>query len=615
MNLHRLLTVLTIVAVMVTAGPYSYAQDEDALLGQEVTLEFLTSRATLSLPDGWVVQPFDEGVYILGKDEDSILLITEGIQQVFDNIVSELEGGDDVEPTPTSYEELVVGLVAASDKAELGLVGLSLTEFIEENFASSDSPFPPDMIEESELDGHAAVLVPLQLSPDDIPDGAPDNLQPSGLVVVVDYDTFFLIFMGMALAETNQEPLFEAILASLEVDDGTTPLPAVAYEHELFDMLGMVPASMARVEGAPQLSYVNYRAVEQVWVGVPTPESWEDLMSLSDSDTDAGAFWIANARRILSGPPILGLQSGLESMPEVMGFDFFDIDRGLILGQPPEEVFILGGDFDGDTIAAAHRARDYTATDLGGASLWCGPVGCENGLQIDPANREPANIFGGDLGRQFPFAVLPGHLVTSGLLSAVHGAVVTYQDAQNSLLDVPSYRAVAEAITQDDGVLLQVQFFQATDVGFMPPDFLSAHQELIDETLGSYGTLPLYELAALVDRQHGNDQVAMMVLVYDNENSARSGAEELTSRIVSFSRLDLGQTEPMLDIPEIDGRVGGPSVFYSEAADKWIAMATALYPIPEHVSPSETRSGLLFRFWVDSLYRRTLTPLVVDAGS
>jgi hypothetical protein len=617
--------------VLIVTPTMLLAQDD---LVQQEKLEFEDITVTLMLPDGWLIMSLGENAYLFGPDSDSLDMILVGIDQVFDNIASALEPGGEQQatPTPIPFNELVVGMVGASNKAYLGLEGLSVVDFVNESLGSPGSPFLIDQLEETQFNDWPAVIVPMLLDlSEEESEAIPENISPTGLVAVIDMDSFFVTFMGMALAETDQSALFEAILQTFEVSDSPEPLalvqlPETQTGDSFLDMMALIPASSYenQDEWTPlTISYIDFRAVEQARPGTVTPQSWQEWNNLRDTDPLSGLLWQANSYRIQSGPGALISSFGLlETMPTVMGFDLFDIDRALTFGQLPKRGDIYAGDFDPEAVAQAHLARDYTETDLGGISLWCGPVGCENGGEQDSANRDYANIFGGDRGRQFPFLVLPQHLATSMDLPLVTAMADTYQGEALSLLDVPAYRAGAEAIAQTDDLLVQAQFYPAVEFGILHLDWLGDLADQGNEIVGGYGTLPVYELAILADFQDGEDQVAMIALVYAGEQDARTGADELSNRLASYpdmrgEQVDLSQ--PVLERDDINGRMGEPMVYYSEAGNKWVTMAVALYPLPptstitQDTRPVDIPAGVLFRIWVSDLWQRKFMPLVFES--
>lgn len=412
------------------------------------------------------------------------------------------------------------------------------------------------------------------------------------------------------------KPSVRMILITLMLSSLLLPLSLSAQddpaEHPLFAMLAQVPAlASIPTDDRPiiEISYADYRAAEQARPGVPSPESWAAFESEENTD-----LWIANITRITSGWPNLNIVSRAgPDMPEVMGFDFFDIDRTMAFGSPPAQGFIFGGDFDAEAIAAAHTARDYTQTDVEGIAVWCGPVGCENGTKVNPADRNLANIFGGDLGRQQPFALVPGYILQSAGWGVLNAMIDAHQGEIDSLLALNEYRAIAEAITepQDDtlDLLVQVQFMLATNLVGDPmgPDLTPITED--------YGTLPPYSLAAMADRQEGDFQVAMLAVAYLTEEDAAQAAEELTRRLAGFPANVEAPDTPLIEAETIGGSVDEGRVYYSESADRWVALASIRYPLPTERDENGrlVQSGLAYRLWFNAYVRRAFTPLMLFA--
>ena len=110
---------------------------------------------------------------------------------------------------------------------------------------------------------------------------------------------------------------------------------------------------------------------------------------------------------------LAGLLTGGPAWPEVVGFDFTDIDRAITFGTPPSNGTVLVGSFDPSAIGAAYAARGYTSSAAGEHALLCPEAGCDTGLALDLASIDPRIPFGGRLGRSEPLAVAPSDLLSS----------------------------------------------------------------------------------------------------------------------------------------------------------------------------------------------------------
>jgi hypothetical protein len=342
-----------------------------------------------------------------------------------------------------------------------------------------------------------------------------------------------------------------------------------------------------------------------------------EFIQLSD---DERSLWVSNARRLASGPPFMrNFNIMLDEMSQVTGIDWFDMDQILYFGLPPSIGYILAGDFDADAITSAYTAQDgYEETEINGVPAICSEEGCDAGQQTELRSRNPANPFGGDLGRREPLALLPGFLVNSSDLPTVESILDTAQGAQPSLLDNDDYRLTAEAITQGEGELIQAMFLNPASVNTYMALPFATPEAGAESPMAGYGELPSYLLAALADRQEGDEQVVLITLVYADEETAQAGGEELAARLRTFSPPSRESSEPA--IAERGGVVDDPIVYTGEDSRHAVAVVAVRSPAPgtepDDTSPSGFRDpGLVFRLLVQSVYARELLPLVVSDHS
>ncbi|MFO7322924.1 MAG: hypothetical protein DIU68_014430 [Chloroflexota bacterium] len=398
-------------------------------------------------------------------------------------------------------------------------------------------------------------------------------------------------------------------------------------EHVLLQMLSMIPDTPVAFEGIPLVSYIDYRALEQARPGVPTYENWNEWRASQDSKEDSGALWVVNSFRINNGPQLFRYLTMGNETPELVGFDLFDVDHALTFGAPPSAGNVLAGEFDAEAIERAFVARDYDASEQDDVLLLRRSDGRE-GTTTDLRNRNPANPLGGDLGRQEPVAVGDGFILNSPDDELWEAMVAAYQGEQRALLDRPSIAAAAEAITQQDMLLVQAAFLDPSDVvvaSFDPAILLEMTpgaeldaSMLTPQAVRNYGTLPLYTMSVLADLQDGEDQVALVALVYDSEDEARQAAEEMTTRLALFRNEHRDMPEPLMDTVE-GARTDEPDVFFSEATGKYVALASVRYPMPDNArekmetgEPGPFKlSGVLYRDWINALYARAFDVLAV----
>jgi len=147
-------------------------------------------------------------------------------------------------------------------------------------------------------------------------------------------------------------------------------------------------------------SFVDYQAALALR-GIDVPASFADIQNLNP-DAQTALLWALPA----AGPQSLSRSFMLlGDMPDVMGFDFFDITQAAEIGAPPANAVILSGEFDSQAMIDAHLARGYTEQPDDFGVMLCGADGCESGDKSDFANRLESNPFGGNLGQSQPLTV------------------------------------------------------------------------------------------------------------------------------------------------------------------------------------------------------------------
>jgi hypothetical protein len=236
------------------------------------------------------------------------------------------------------------------------------------------------------------------------------------------------------------------------------------------------------------------------------------------------------------------------------GGHFFDIDRELHFGNPPDDGLVLAGTFDPTSIAAAHAARGFTSTNAGDWTLLCGASGCDEGFAIDLDVREPAAPFGGQLGRQQPLLLSAGTLLSSASLDTVEAMRDTADRTRRSLADDPAVRSALGAIP-DDAMLRQVTLVPPQlllpAIGSFLNDAVTAEEFSLRLERVAPGPIPQYRLVILADTATLDEQVAYVALAYDTEADARSAAAALPGRIDVLDSID--DLRPLRELFEDQG--------------------------------------------------------------
>jgi len=396
-------------------------------------------------------------------------------------------------------------------------------------------------------------------------------------------------------------------------------------KHPLLDLLALAPDTPEVRD--TWIRYMDFRAVEEARDWMQRPESAETLF--------ADSSWIGFTYRWLSAPDSVR-QSFFEAarMPEVVGFDIFDVDRTLSFGKPPSHGVIWSGDFDLAAIAATHAARGYIQTEIHGVPAWCSGDGCAAGMNVNPTERDLANIFDTGIGREVPFLLLPNLLVSAPDETTLERVADVTTGDLPSLAEAEDYHTLAEALIDPSvymGQLVNLQFLPNEDVRFvldLTADDVAAQvlsrvpdpqraENFIRNAFVGYGDLPLYQLAAIADRQEGDRQVAIVALLYTNAEDAQIAAPELMYRMSTFSDLMIRElTESLFDLmPGMDYQ---SHVYTSEPSGLSVAVVEMRYDTPteaqEKASSSDPESmtaALAFQYLSRTISSNSLYPLWV----
>ena len=216
--------------------------------------------------------------------------------------------------------------------------------------------------------------------------------------------------------------------------------------HPLLQLLETIPNDAAAREW---FTYVDFRAVTESREGAPSITTTGAFEALTAGDSLERDLFFAAYFGIGSGPGdfLSNLLRIAEGMLNATGIDPFSIERALTYGTPPGAVDVYFGDFDERQIAAAHSLRGYAENTVSGLTLWCGNDECE-GTRMDLASRDPANPFGGNLGRQQAVLVGDGFVASSASTERLEQIAEAAAGEVDTLADSPNIRAAAEAAEQ-----------------------------------------------------------------------------------------------------------------------------------------------------------------------
>jgi hypothetical protein len=368
--------------------------------------------------------------------------------------------------------------------------------------------------------------------------------------------------------------------------------------RHLLTLLSFVPDTL---ENRQQL--VTFTDTAAALAARPAAGSYASVAEWLEDDSDRAGLFLST---LVLPAPIAQFVRIQESAPALVGFDIFDAERALEFGAPPAHVLILQGSFDSQMIIAAHRLRDYTVEPLEmtdrDAILLCGSDDCD-GMEISIITRDPANPFGGELGRRQPVVVVGDDTVySSPSLEAVQAVTAAASSERPSLADSADYQAVVTALQSDNlGLLRQALITHGTTLGAQPGD-----SALVNPPSEALTALPPYLLVAFADMASEDAQFAVIALVYTTEQAAQTAIDAIPERLAAMQ--SLVQPRPWMALLEERGMtLEGAQVIANDDESRFVALLPFHYDLPSDERDESgffTMSGLGYRLFLNAIYRR-----------
>jgi hypothetical protein len=206
-------------------------------------------------------------------------------------------------------------------------------------------------------------------------------------------------------------------------------------------------------------------------------------------------------------------QSGLARAPEwlsTFGINSFAIERELVIGKAPDQVAILEGAFDANSISGALQSLGYQAQAINGTSIFAlgddnrAPAGAVGSLAADKMNR---------------LALLPNRLIAAASTANLTAALAPAP----SLADDPIYAALASGLEMRDTLICAVLF-----------DGAFAARELVGSAPSAPSGLPAYQAGAIGYARRGNVRTLTIALAYADPSTAEQAGNVLIARLGSY---------------------------------------------------------------------------------
>lgn len=388
--------------------------------------------------------------------------------------------------------------------------------------------------------------------------------------------------------------------------------------HPLATMLALVPDTPEARQDL--LAYADIRATEEArgalrYLNAQAFDQFED------------GTWMASVGALSALPDFQAyLMSALEDLPEVSGFEFFDIDRTLYFSRPPGIGHILAGDFSASSLDNALSPRDFEIVEeTDTVTVWCWIEGCDKGMEQSLRDRLPGvELFGGHLGRREPRALLEeSYLVNSANYAVLRSIIGAYEGDFRTLIDDPGYRTIVNTLTAQEGLLRQVMFVPTELVQVADPVAIlgsrasdEAIEELRDRLIPEdYEPLPPYELIAYADIYRDGTEYTHILMVFNDADNATTTGEGIIEQFRAGT--SLATQQPLMELLETRNATLQPlEVITDEDTGKAIAIVTITNPQPDNnesdTFPRLAWSSMNFRLLVNMIYQRDTSWLATE---
>jgi hypothetical protein len=293
----------------------------------------------------------------------------------------------------------------------------------------------------------------------------------------------------------------------------------------------------------------------------------------------------------ISGPQrLIGSFVLMDELPELVGFEFFDIAQVAEVGIVPQDAIIVRGTFDPEAVAAAHTARGYTAeSDSLGVTL-CPSDGCESGARINVGNRNPANPFGGDLGMSQPLIVTPSTLLNSRDFSVLVSLSGAAQGRTPSLSDDPIIQAAANILAYRPTVTA-IQLLTPAAVEIVDATASSGRFANFAAVLETLPPLPPYALIAVAHTADDAYEYGDLLLIYPNAEQAYQANESLAARLAVINSVQTRR--PFIDLLTSAGEVLPPQAVTDERTNISAVWLSVQSPLTPEAEPEDFAKGYL----------------------
>jgi hypothetical protein len=327
-------------------------------------------------------------------------------------------------------------------------------------------------------------------------------------------------------------------------------LPGAEVETELLRLLAYVPDKRHYREGGVWFGDMGQLMANHALPPVRDVDDYEDL---SEKDRD---LWMQASRNVWTSDRFSGVQYTLSGRwRDLFGYDWFQVDREISAGQPPEWFAVMEGGFDTDDIEDALADLDYDDDEYEGTTYYRSRDDYETDLESEGSRVALSNLN--------RIVVGESRLVAAPATEILEDVLDAQAGRRDSLAENPTYAALARAMGPVVGAaLLDEEEFEGLSLSLrqqLSPEMQARLEELMADQYSE--PLHRYELVGLGYLDDSDDAFIVIALVYDDAQDAEDDSPLLADRLEeapSFSMPGLNLSDYWdVEEPEIHPFKGG----------------------------------------------------------
>ncbi|MBL8166144.1 MAG: hypothetical protein JNJ61_29445, partial [Anaerolineae bacterium] len=329
-------------------------------------------------------------------------------------------------------------------------------------------------------------------------------------------------------ARDSQFVLMMALTAPGELDSSLDVLLEVAASVRVYD-LG-IPRFTVEGDAAPAASTVtdgSHPLLELLSLLPPPSDEmldngagrpltvvhYLDLETLGTLDTDMLTPYADSIGELFQAEQI--------GMEDAIGISLSQIKRIVMYGLAPARMFLLAGEFDEVAMTEAMAELGFQIRAAENIVSFCNPEGCDQATRIDISARNPANPFGGNIGRREAIVLIKREGADDLLFASPNAELVANALApfvgEGTNTGNPDMLAAASAL------LAAAPNTPLVAAYITPPEWIEGANTVAD------AELPPYSLAAVGSYQ--GDPSTTVALLYSEAGEAETAAASLPLRL------------------------------------------------------------------------------------